>query len=65
MRALVIEDNPKMARGIQTGLEEAGFATDVSNTGFEGEDMAAGRAYLHLGLKTPPQRPGQGDMFEG
>ena len=45
MRALVIEDNPKMARGIQTGLEEAGFSTDVSNTGFEGADMAAGQNY--------------------
>jgi Holliday junction DNA helicase RuvB len=27
--------------------------------------MAAARAYLHLGLTAPPQRPGQGDMFEG
>jgi Holliday junction DNA helicase RuvB len=27
--------------------------------------MAAGRAYLHLGLTAPPARPGQGDMFEG
>jgi Holliday junction DNA helicase RuvB len=25
--------------------------------------MAAARAYLHLGLIAPPQRPGQGDMF--
>jgi DNA-binding response OmpR family regulator len=45
MRALVIEDNPKMARGIQSGLEEAGFVTEVSNTGFEGEEMAAGQQY--------------------
>jgi Holliday junction DNA helicase RuvB len=27
--------------------------------------MAAGRAYLHLGLTAPPNRPGQGDMFDG
>ena len=27
--------------------------------------MAAGRAYLHLGLTPPPARAGQGDMFEG
>src|ERR1700761_1043381 len=27
--------------------------------------MAAGRAYLHLGLVPPPKKPGQGDMFEG
>ena len=27
--------------------------------------VAAGRAYLHLGLTAPPQRPGQGEMFEG
>jgi Holliday junction DNA helicase RuvB len=27
--------------------------------------VAAGRAYLHLGLTAPAPRPGQGDMFEG
>ena len=27
--------------------------------------VAAGRAYLHLGLNAPAPRPGQGDMFEG
>jgi Holliday junction DNA helicase RuvB len=26
--------------------------------------VAAGRAYLHLGLSAPPKKPGQGDMFE-
>src|SRR5262249_14947757 len=45
MRALGSGKKTKMARGIQTGLEEAGFVTDVSNTGFEGEDMAAGQQY--------------------
>lgn len=41
MRALVIEDNVKMAKGIQTGLEDAGFAIDITHTGAEGEDLAA------------------------
>ena len=27
--------------------------------------VAAGRAYLHLGLNAPAPKPGQGDMFEG
>jgi Holliday junction DNA helicase RuvB len=26
--------------------------------------VAAGRAYLHLGLNAPPKKPGQGDMFD-
>ncbi len=41
MKALVIEDNPKMAKGIQAGLTEAGFSADVCHTGLEGEDLAA------------------------
>ena len=45
MRALIIEDNPKMATAIQRGLREKGFAVDTSNTGFEGEDLAAGGQY--------------------
>jgi len=45
MRALVIEDNPKMSSAIQRGLRENGYAADVSFTGFEGEDMAAGGQY--------------------
>lgn len=45
MRALVIEDNPKMARSIQAALQEAGFAVEVSHTGFEGEDLAVGEPF--------------------
>jgi two-component system copper resistance phosphate regulon response regulator CusR len=45
MRALIIEDNPKMANAIQRGLREKGYAVDTSNTGFEGEDLAAGGQY--------------------
>lgn len=45
MRVLVIEDNPKMSTAIQKGLREQGFATDVSDTGFEGEDLACSNIY--------------------
>lgn len=41
MRALVIEDNRKMAKGVQSGLQEAGFSTEICHTGSEGEDLAA------------------------
>ncbi|MBS0186662.1 MAG: response regulator transcription factor [Planctomycetes bacterium] len=45
MRALVIEDNVKMARGIQTGLKDAGFDAELSFTGTEGEDLAAAGSF--------------------
>ena len=45
MRVLIIEDNPKMAAGLQKGLREHGFAVDVSHTGFEGEEMATAANY--------------------
>lgn len=45
MRVLVVEDNPKMAAGIQRGLQENGYAVDVSHAGFEGEDLAAAGDY--------------------
>ncbi|MDX2146387.1 MAG: response regulator transcription factor [Planctomycetota bacterium] len=45
MRALVIEDNPKMASAIERGLRENGYAVDTSGTGFEGEELAAGGQY--------------------
>lgn len=41
MRALVIEDNTKIARGIETALQEGGFTTECCFTGAEGEDLAA------------------------
>lgn len=45
MRVLVVEDNPKMAFALQKGLEESGFATDVSHSGFEAEELAAAESY--------------------
>lgn len=45
MRALVIEDNPKMAMAIQSGLQEHGMAVDISHTGYEGEELAASEPY--------------------
>jgi DNA-binding response OmpR family regulator len=45
MRVLVIEDNPKMATAIQSGLREHGQAVDIAHTGHEGEDMAATGVY--------------------
>lgn len=45
MRILIIEDNPKMSAAIQKGLQENGYAVDVSHTGFEGEELAAGDEY--------------------
>jgi len=45
VRTLVIEDNPKMALAIQSGLQEHGMAVDVSHTGYEGEELAASEPY--------------------
>lgn len=45
MRVLIIEDNPKMASAIQKGLQSHGYAADVSHSGFEGEELAAGDEY--------------------
>jgi len=45
MRALVIEDNPKMAKAIANGLKERGYAADVSLTGNEGESAAVRDCY--------------------
>lgn len=55
MRILIVEDNPKMASAIQRGLQEHGFAADVSHTGYEGEELAAVEPYdlLLLDLMLP------------
>jgi DNA-binding response OmpR family regulator len=45
MRVLIVEDNPKMAEAIRQGLQEHGFAVDVSHNGFEGEEMATRTNY--------------------
>lgn len=45
MKVLIVEDNPKMATAIAKGLRDNGFAADVSHTGFDGEELAAGSGY--------------------
>jgi len=45
MRLLIVEDNPKMARALQKGFTEHGFAADAAHTGYEGEDIAAVEPY--------------------
>lgn len=45
MKALVIEDNVKMAEGLQQGLQENGFVVEVSHTGVDGEEMASTQTY--------------------
>lgn len=45
MRVLIVEDNPKMAAAVQKGLQENGFAVDVTHTGFEAEEFAASEPY--------------------
>jgi len=45
MRILVIEDHPKMAAALQSGLKAHGFAVDVAHAGYEGEGMAASGVY--------------------
>jgi DNA-binding response OmpR family regulator len=45
VKALIVEDNPKMAASVAKGLREHGFAVDVSHTGFEGEEMGVSGQY--------------------
>lgn len=45
MRVLVIEDNPKMSTALQKGLREHGLAADVTQSGYDGEELAAAGVY--------------------
>ena len=45
MRILVVEDQPKIAGFIRSGLEEAGFAVTVSRTGEEGYELATTESF--------------------
>jgi two-component system OmpR family response regulator len=45
MRVLVVEDEPKMARILRRGLEEEGYAVDVSLDGVDGLHMASENEY--------------------
>ncbi len=45
MRFLIIEDNPKLGSGLRRALEEQGYVVDVTQSGHDGEHMAAVQAY--------------------
>ncbi len=45
MRILVVEDEKKVARFIQRGLEEEHYTVDVANDGEDGESLALGQNY--------------------
>lgn len=45
MRALIVEDEPKVAAFIAKELAAHGFTVDVASDGAEGERMAVGRSY--------------------
>ena len=55
MRILVIEDEPKVARALQTGLERAGYETVLAVTGEEGFFLATSQTFdlLLLDLMLP------------
>jgi two-component system OmpR family response regulator/two-component system response regulator QseB len=54
MRILVVEDDPLLGRGVQAGLEQAGFAADWVRDGLAADASLAGTQYaavvLDLGL---------------
>lgn len=45
MRILVIEDNERLADLVKKGLEEQGYAADITASGREGEELAARERY--------------------
>jgi len=45
VRILIIEDERKIANSIKKGLEQESYAVDVSYTGTDGYDLAAGEDY--------------------
>ncbi|MDN5855299.1 MAG: response regulator transcription factor [Actinomycetia bacterium] len=45
MRLLVVEDEPRLAAGLRSGLEAEGFAVDVASDGVDGLWMAQENAY--------------------
>lgn len=45
MRVLVVEDNPKLASALQSGLREHALAVDIALAGGEGERLAASGVY--------------------
>ncbi len=45
MRVLVVEDNPKVANALQSGLREHAYAVDVCHSGYEGEEAAVRHQY--------------------
>ena len=57
MRVLVVEDNPKLAAGLERGLKEQGYAVDTAADGFDGEELAWAEAYdaIVLDLVLPGQ----------
>lgn len=59
MRLLLVEDDPLLGPNLQQALNKAGFATDLSADGIDGEAMGEIEPYdlivLDLGL---PGKPG-------
>lgn len=55
MRVLIIEDEHKIANSIKKGLEQEGFAVDVTYDGLDGYDMASTEGYdaITLDLMLP------------
>jgi two-component system OmpR family response regulator len=48
MRLLLVEDDEKIARFVETGLKSSGFAVDIADTGRKGFDMAFDAPYATL-----------------